>query len=285
MIIAVTGACGSIGKELILFLEELGQTVLKISSSQPSDEKLRFTYTQLQNKQISVNVDLFIHLASLNGNVNSKNFQDEVALTETVISSLPSLKCSQLIFFSSAKVYGDNSFKKNVYSESSPLDPECFYGKAKKKCEELILEEKSINSLIFRLPPLINYSSSNLGKLLTLSSKNILLPTFDAGYFNQRSFISMANIKLIIKHVIQNIQLFENQKIYNLSDRGVISFNELLSIKKARSFFILPTPLYKVLIKIPMTKSFLLRLFGNFVLENSKLKKIKPVFNLFRGLA
>ena len=81
----------------------------------------------------------------------------------------------------------------------------------------------------------------------------------------------MANIKLIIKHVIQNIQLFENQKIYNLSDRGVISFNELLSIKKARSFFILPTPLYKVLIKIPMTKSFLLRLFGNFVLENSKL--------------
>ena len=271
MIIAVTGASGSIGRELVPFLEDLGQTVLQISSSQPSNEKLRFTYVQLQNKEISINIDLFIHLASLNADVNSTNFQDEVSLTETVLCSLPSLKCNQLIFFSTAKVYGENNFRKKVYSESSPLNPECFYGKAKKKCEELILENKSINSLIFRLPPLINYSSSNLGKLLTLSRKNILLPTFDAGYLNQRSFISMANINLTIKHLIKNIEFIENQKTYNLSDRGIISLNELLSIKKARSFLVLPTPLYKVLIKIPVIRSFLLKLFGNFVLDNSKL--------------
>jgi len=60
MIIAVTGASGSIGKELIPFLESLGHNVVKISSSSPSDNSLCYTFNQLVNKEIHSKVDLFI---------------------------------------------------------------------------------------------------------------------------------------------------------------------------------------------------------------------------------
>jgi len=149
MIIAVTGASGSIGIELIPFLESLGHTVIKISSSSPSDNSFSYTFNQLADKEIQSKVDLFIHLASLNANINSKNFNEEIGLTKKVLLSLPSLGCSKLIFFSSAKVYGDNCFSENIFTEFSDLNPEDVYGIAKKKCEELIFQESSINALIF----------------------------------------------------------------------------------------------------------------------------------------
>jgi NAD dependent epimerase/dehydratase family enzyme len=72
MIIAVTGASGSIGIELIPFLEGLGHSVIKISSSKPSDNNFSFTFKQLANQEIKLNVDLFIHLASINANVDQR---------------------------------------------------------------------------------------------------------------------------------------------------------------------------------------------------------------------
>ena len=53
MIIAVTGPSGSIGRELIPFLESLGHNVLKVSSSIVSDGELNFSFDQLKNKSIS----------------------------------------------------------------------------------------------------------------------------------------------------------------------------------------------------------------------------------------
>ena len=50
MIIAVTGASGSIGIELVPFLEGLGHSVIKISSSKPSDNNFSFTFKKLANQ-------------------------------------------------------------------------------------------------------------------------------------------------------------------------------------------------------------------------------------------
>ena len=272
MIIAVTGASGSIGIELIPFLEGLGHTVIKISSSKPSDSKFTFTFKQLENQEIKSNVDLFIHLASINANVDSENLNEEVKLTKTVLLSLPSLRCKNLIFFSTAKVYGDNSFSDNVFTERSHLNPVCKYSNAKKICEELILKETSIHSLIFRMPPLINFSTSNLGKLLNLSRKNVPIPTFKYGFKNKRSFISMINIQSVMTFVTENINFMHHHKIYNISDDGIVSLNDLLKHNNKNFLIVLPNFLLILFKKISFFRKLLEKLFGNFVLDNSKLK-------------
>ena len=272
MIIAVTGASGSIGIELIPFLEGLGHTVIKISSSKPSDGNFSYTFKQLANQEIKSNVDLFIHLASINANVDSENLNEEVGLTKTVLLSLSSLGCKKLIFFSTAKVYGDNSYSDNVFIETSPLNPVCKYSNAKKICEELILQETSIHSLIFRMPPLINFTTSNLGKLLNLSRKNLPMPTFKHGFKNKRSFISMINIQSVVTFVTENINFFHHHKIYNISDNGIVSLNDLLKHNNRNFLIVLPDFLFILLNKSSFLRKLLEKLFGNFVLDNSKLK-------------
>jgi len=183
--------------------------------------------------------------------------------------------CKKLIFFSTGKVYGDNAFSLKAFSESSESKPACSYSKAKKLCEDLILKRSSalaLNSIIFRLPPVISkFNSSNLGKLMKLSQRGFLIPLFAQGNDNQRSFISFSNIQTVTKHLINNQELFKNNKIYNLADEGYISLNDLLRISSKRELWILPHLIANIFFKIPFLQGVLLKLYGNFVLENSKL--------------
>ena len=277
MIIAVTGANGSIGRELIPFLKNLGHRLIIITSSNSSNiENDIFTYSDLSNKKIPLKVDLFFHLASINSNLKENQINDEIYITEIVLSALPSLNCSHLIFFSTSKVYGDNSFDVNCFRESSPLHPKCHYGKAKKICEDLISSKSStgeLNSYIFRMPPVLNKSdSSNIGKLINLSKTNIPIISIAQGDLNKRSFISFQNIKVVISNILKNFEIFQRSEIYNLSDDHAISINELLSISGSKKIYSLPIIFGKFLFYIPFIKNLLVKLFGNFVLDNSKLK-------------
>ena len=276
MIIAVTGANGSIGKELIPFLENLGHQVLIISSSTSDSEDNIFSYLDLQNKQIPFKADILMHLASINSNLEESQIDDEIDITKKILSALPSLQCKQIIFFSTSKVYGDNSFDMNYFEESSPLKPKCYYGKAKKICEELIfLESKanSLNALIFRMPPLLNQSNnSNIGKLINLSKRGLPIPSLAQGNLNKRSFISISNIKVVIDYVLKNTDIIKKNEIYNLTDDSVISINELLSISGSSRIYSLPMIAGKFLFRMPILKTILVKLYGNFVLDNTKLK-------------
>jgi len=277
MIIAVTGASGSIGKELIPFLENEGHSIINISSSMPSDKKSIFSYQDLIDQSVNCHVDIFIHLASLNSNLNEANIKMEVRLTENILNSMKYLDCQKLIFFSTGKVYGDNAFALDIFSESSELKPSCPYSNAKKLCEDLILKRSSeldLNSIIFRMPPAINQSdSSNLGKLMKLSHRGFLIPLFIEGNHNQRSFISFSNIKTVIKHLINNQEFFRDSEIYNLSDEGYISLNALLRISSKRKILVLPQIVSNFFFKIPFFRRILLKLYGNFVMENTKLTR------------
>ena len=276
MNIALTGASGSIGKELLPFLKSLGHRVFIISSSTPSDGEIFFSYEDLKNKTFDFPIDIFFHLASINSNLDQKDINNEVQLTKEVLSSLPSLSCKRLIFFSSSKVYGDNSFSSTTYNELFTLKPICAYGMAKKLCEEVIkLESSKINvrSIIFRLPPVLNQSTdSNLGKLIKFSKSGIPIPMLAQGITNQRSFLSFNNLETIIHLVLSNKDSFAQNKIYNLADRGSISLNELLKIAGKGYLPFISKTFSNFLIKIPFLKKFLLRLYGNFVLDNSKLQ-------------
>ena len=118
-----------------------------------------------------------------------------------------------------------------LIDESFNQNPECFYGKAKAKCE-ILLEELSdkmkFNYLIFRMPPvLINHPKSNLGKLFQLVEKGIPIPSFTVGDINQRSFLNYDLLAYVIKLILKKGTISSSQT-FNLSDSKPISTNDLL---------------------------------------------------------
>ena len=276
MIIALTGASGSIGRELTPFLISLGFRVIIISSSSPSNGESIFSYNDLKSNNIPLKVHLVIHLASNNSNLNVDKISNELQLTNTILKSMPDLQCNNLIFFSTAKVYGDNSEEKNVFDEESPLNPSCAYSKAKKLCEEQVIiesDKENYNSVILRLPPVLNQSqSSNLGKLISLAQKGIPLIALAQGASNKRSFISMNNIKTIIEALLKTKGANPRAEIYNLADDEYISLNKLLGFKNQKRIFTLPRFISRPIFKIPFLNNILLKLYGNFMLDNKKLK-------------
>ncbi|MDB4042729.1 NAD-dependent epimerase/dehydratase family protein [Gammaproteobacteria bacterium] len=275
MIIALTGSSGSIGKELFPFLEDLNHKVIQISSSAVGNGENIFSYDDINNQNINLSIDIVIHLASLNSNLQQCDIKKEVEITKNILTFMQAINCKKIIFFSSAKVYGDNGFEQTIYNESSVLKPICSYGKAKKECEELIenyCAEFNMHFIVLRLPPAITTNSnSNLSKLLKLSAKGFYMPTFSAGDFNLRSFISIINIKITIDHILKNIKLIERNQIYNLSDKNSISLNQLLGIVNSKNLIRLPSMLFYFMIKIPPFKREVVKLFGSFMLDNSKL--------------
>ena len=276
MIIAVTGSSGSIGQELVPFLEKLGHIVVKISNSVTNKDQYIFSYYDYKNGQIKLDVDILIHLASHNSLLTAENYHNEIKLTDDIVNGLNSIRCKRLIFFSTGKVYGDNSFLYQEYDESSALNPSCYYSKAKKGCEELIHQRSNnleFNSIIFRLAPVLNKStSSSLGKLMKIAGLGIPLPSLSAGEHNKRSFISFSNLMTVIEYVTKNADKTFTNQIYNLCDDGHISLNDLFRLNKKSTVIRIPTWVSNKLLNNSYLQNILLRLYGNFVLLNEKLK-------------
>lgn len=283
MNIALTGSSGLIGSQLLKDLCNLGHEVLCISSSYSSHAENIFLYEELQSNEISFKADFIIHLASINSNLNESEIPLEIALLNKAIDCMENLNCKNIIFFSTIKIYGENSLDSNFIDvdESFPKTPECSYGIAKERCENALINlsnKKFFNYLIFRLPPvLINHPKSNVGKLFRLIEKGLPIPSFHLGDLNKRSFLNYDLLTYVLKEVVSRGTI-SSSKILNLSDSQPISTNDLLrrfanSINKKPKFIFLPNFLFKAMIRINRLQLILCRLFGSFYLSNAKLKE------------
>ena len=281
MNIALTGSSGLIGSKLLSDLKNMGHEVLCISSSNSSQNDNIFLYEELRSKKVNFNADFIMHLASINSNLTESDIHLEVELLKKVANSMEVLNCKNLVFFSTIKVYGENSFDFHLIDESFPHKPECFYGEAKAKCEKLLEElayEMKFNYLIFRMPPvIINHPKSNLGKLFKLVEKGFPIPSFRIGDINQRSFLNYDLLIYVLKVVLSN-GIIPSSKVFNLSDSEPISTNNLLkrfgrSINKEPRIIYLPNFLFKAMSRINRLQLILSRLFGNFYLSNANLKQ------------
>jgi len=281
MNIALTGSSGLIGSHLLEDLKEMGHQVLQISSSQSQHKNNIYSYDEIELKKSSFIPDYFFHLASINSNLTENEILLEVALANKVMDFMEILDCKNIIFFSTIKVYGDNSFAVNQFTEDSNLDPVCNYGKAKRDCEKVIAlcaKQKNINFTILRMPPLmINHSKSNLGKLFQVVQKGIPIPTFKVGNKNQRSFLSYDLLLSVIQNILLEKSKSSNQ-IFNVADSQVISTNDLLirmgeQLDKRVRFIYLPNFIFKLMMRINRLQLILLRLYGNFYISNAKLKQ------------
>ncbi len=114
---------------------------------------------------------------------------------------------------------------------------------------------------------------SNVGKLIKLSKTGMPILSIAQGDCNQRSFISFNNIQTVFMHLLKNIHLFKKVQIYNLSDDEFISSNQLVRISGKSNVYSFPRVVGKALLSIPILKNILAKLYGNFVIDNSKLKE------------
>ena len=279
MNIALTGSSGLIGSRLLHDLKKMNHTVSCISSSQSSPKDNIYSYEDMDAGSILLPIDCVVHLASINSEMHASDIVAETAITEQIIKGMKTMGCKKIIFFSTAKVYGDNSFENIIFSESDPLVPSCPYSNAKILCENIISSSSStnfFNYLIFRMPPvLIDSPKSNLGKLFQLVEKGIPFPSFRAGDLNKRSLLSYKFLAKILNIALQDDSYFSNE-ILNLSDTASISTNELLrnfasSINKKVFIIYFPNVLFKAMLQIAKLQLILCRLFGNFQLSNARL--------------
>ena len=279
MNIALTGSSGLIGSRLLHDLKKMDHTVSCISSSQSSPKDNIYSYEDMDAGNILLSIDCIVHLASINSEMHESDIAAETAITERIVEGMKTMGCKKIIFFSTAKVYGDNSFQNIIFSESNSLAPSCPYSNAKMLCENIISSSSNTTSfkyLIFRMPPvLIDSPKSNLGKLFQVVEKGIPIPSFRIGNLNKRSFLSYKFLVKILNTTLQDDSHFSNETL-NLSDTTLISTNELIrnfafSINKKLFIIYFPNFLFKAMLRIDKLESILCRLFGNFHLSNARL--------------
>ena len=281
MNIALTGSSGLIGSRLLRDLKRSNHHLICISSSHSLPNENIYSYEDMLAGKISESIDCIIHLASMNSMISKEEIPLEVEIAKKVIEGMDAMRCQKIIFFSTSKVYGDNSFARDIFLENSPLNPLCSYGQAKAECEQVISqfsEDMGYRYIIFRMPPLlINDSKSKIGKLFAAIEKGLPIPSFSKGDSNLRSFLSYEFLYSAIKMALRLEYKLPN-KVFNLSNTHPISTNELfrvigLSFNKNARIIYFPNFLFQAMIKVNRLQLILCSLFGNFNMSNAKLLK------------
>jgi UDP-glucose 4-epimerase len=157
--ILVTGGTGYIGSHLVLQLLEKNENVVIYDNLSNSNFKVLEILRKLSGKNFEFvkgdinnrnslqslfakfNFETVFHLAGLKSVSESskyplKYFETNVAGTLNLINFMIASKTNQLIFSSSATVYGES--EKSVFDENSQLQPKSVYGQSKLMSEKII---------------------------------------------------------------------------------------------------------------------------------------------------
>lgn len=285
MNVAITGTSGFIGNHLSVMIAKMGHNVIYINRKQSHlTHKNYLTYEDFFSLRLDLKLDCFLHLASPNYDYNktSSNDLDEgiSILTDRILSVLGHYNCKKFIFFSSAKIYGEPSMDlQRIFYENTIPKPVSDYGKQKLKAEQSIVSHSNIHNfeyLIYRMPLVYGIgSNSNINKLLRFIEKSYPLILFKKTSHLMKSVISIENIKIYIKHNIQNPDSINNN-IFNITDKENTCLNEFITmhIRQSRSktkIIFMPYFFLGLLVKTPLLGVYFSKLFGQLAISNKKV--------------
>ena len=232
------------------------------------------------NIHVPKDTNMLIHLAGIAHDMSSKfSYEDYIdgnyKLTKDIFKEFLKSDASNFIFFSTSKIYGNKGF----FDEDSLTNPKSYYAESKLKAESfLISNSKTTSKSIIILRPSLIYSSSDSmkGNLLKLSKMIDFLPiVIFPKINNKRSFCSIENIYSLIKFLEFNKL---KSGIYNISDDKSISTHNLVKeMSFGKKFISLNKFISKILIyimlRLPKINKFSEKLFNDFVVDNTKIKK------------
>lgn len=284
MNIAISGANGFIGKNLTLALSKNENFNLvyisRIKSNKNSNE---YSFDNFFKGEINIKFDFFIHLASPNYDYCKDNSIKEGIenLTKNILLSLNQYDCKNFIFFSSCKVYGESSLSKTFFNELSSIEPISDYANSKAKTENLVKEislNEEINYLIYRMPFVYGPGMrSNISILFKLIDKSIPIITFGNKNGLKKSFLSTENINRLISYNLKNTSSIDNE-IYNISDTEPVSLDfflkEYKKVSNSKTIIMsFPKSISNIFFKIPILNKTLIKIFGDFQIDNKKIYK------------
>lgn len=175
MKVAITGASGLIGSELVRALKNNENVQLLCLSRNDKQSKIfrQTDYSQQSLNEIFAGVDVVIHLAAIRGG-NSQTgydaYRENEILTENILKAMAFNSVKKIIFLSSISVYSDVSML--PWSEEQIPEPVNFYGLSKLACEHLCLlyKRNAIVPVIFRCAHVLGYEKK--GYMLEIFMNN-----------------------------------------------------------------------------------------------------------------
>lgn len=171
MKIAITGASGFIGKELLAALQKRENTeaigLSRDVSSCEAVEGIEWRDTDYSFESLSDvlgGADAVIHLAGVRGTENDpEKFAVNVQMTENILKAMIKCGVKRIVFASTMSVYNDDSLM--PWKEDAPLGGRSSYGDSKVSCEKLIRECGGITYGIARIAQVVGEGEKRRGMM------------------------------------------------------------------------------------------------------------------------
>ncbi|NQX40315.1 Nucleoside-diphosphate-sugar epimerase [Pedobacter steynii] len=275
--VSVTGGNGFVGRNLVPYLKSNGFDLNIINRDQLNNI----------NTDVIGHCDVIVHLAGKAHDLRKTQEPDEYYsvnfdLTKKLYDAFLKSYATKFIFISSVKSGAD--LVEGILKETDIPDPKTDYGKSKLMAETYIQQQDlpEGKSYIILRPCMIHGpgNKGNLNLLYKVVQKGLPYPL--ASFENKRSFLSIANLNLIIGKIIACHDL--NSGIYNVADDEPLSTNEVIRLIahsigiKARLWKINPKLITFVarigdLLHLPLNSDSLRKLTETYVVSNDKIKK------------
>ncbi len=278
MKISITGNTGFVGTNLISFLKD-------------NNEIEAINLRDCNEIKIDKYSEVVIHLAGKAHDLKKNSNKDEyykinLDLTINVFEAYLKSNAETFIFMSTVKAVAD--YCNDILTENQIPNPQTHYGKSKLLAEEYILSKKlPEGKKIYILRPCMIHGPGNKGNLnLLYKLVKIGIPWPLGAFENKRSFCSIDNLCFIINSLIENKNIPSG--IYNVADDEALSTNEIITLfsefnkKKTKIIRVSKKIIFKIanvgdFFKLPLNNERLTKLTENFVVSNSKIKKVLEI--------
>ena len=281
MKISITGSTGFVGTNLISFLKD-------------NNEIEAVNLRDCNEIKINKYSEVVIHLAGKAHDLKKNSNKDEyykinLDLTINVFEAFLKSNAETFIFMSTIKAVAD--YCNDILTENQIPNPKTHYGKSKLLAEEYILSKQlPEGKKIYILRPCMIHGTGNKGNLnLLYKLVKIGIPWPLGAFENKRSFCSIDNLCFIINYLIENKNIPSG--IYNVADDEALSTNEIITLfsefnkKKTKIIKVSKKIIFKIAnvgdsFKLPLNNERLTKLTENFVVSNSKIKKVLEIDTL-----
>jgi nucleoside-diphosphate-sugar epimerase len=231
--LVLIGASGFIGTRLIdLIGKENCENIDKSSSSKYDDITTLYDIRKNHLQEIlPATAETIVLLAAEHRDdvtPVSLYFDVNVIGTKNVLKAMDKLSIREIVFASSAAVYGLN--KENP-DENYPTEPTSHYGKSKKQAEELLMEWQAkdpYNRSLTIIRSAVVFSEDNRGNVYNL------LQQISRGRFimigkgnNKKSMAYVGNVAEFIRYCIETNK--PGCRIINYADKPDLTMNELIT--------------------------------------------------------
>lgn len=275
MNVLIAGNTGIIGSYLCSKETFANASIINSSIVDLSSKNQTYEFAKTYKK-----IDVLIYLVGLAHSKGRKKNYDifEMINYNTLRNLLDAFKNfdktpNKIVFASTISVYGER-LKNNIYNESTPLRPYSPYAKTKMVAENYLLNNFASRTWILRFAPVY--------------SDNFKLNIFRRIYLFKKYFrvgdgtvkLSLCNINNIYESINGIILDKAPPGIYNISDKNLYNYNDLLHSQNIKLFTKVPLFVIKILYYLSkiINNTFLkensIKLISDNIYPNEKINKL-----------